>query len=247
MTEFITQNPILALIVTIVPVAAVMWKVFHELYVKPRDFRIDLLKEDMARLSSQLGEFKKLREERVVTGQGHGDGSSQIEAWPTDLKPLEKGSLPIAQSTQGSKNPTDQIQTGPTDSKPPEKGPLRIAQSTQDSKNPADSLAVFYERWSDPSITELQKQKFERDWTGKDVRWAVSVDSVSKASHGNILASVRDGPRDKYAAPRATVVFSERDAEVLLSLQPGDPIVVTGKIREFFLGPMLDALTVERA
>jgi hypothetical protein len=43
------------------------------------------------------------------------------------------------------------------------------------------------------------------------------------------------------------LVFPERDADMLLSLQPDDPIVVTGKIRDFFLSPMLDALTVERA
>lgn len=216
MTEFIAQNPILALMVTIVPVAAVMWKVFHELYVKPRDFRIDLLKEDMARVSSQLDELRKLREGRVVTGQGHGDGSSRIEARPTDSTPLEKAPLPIVQPTQGS-------------------------------KTPADSLAVFYERWSDPSITELQKQKFERDWTGKDVRWAVSVELVNKASHGIVLVSVRDGPRDNLATPRAMLVFTEHNEEVLLSLQLRDRIVVTGKIREFFIKPMLDVLRVERA
>lgn len=215
MTEIITQNPIVALILITVPVAAVMWKIFHELYVKPRDFRIDLLKEDIARVSSQLEEFRNLREVRAIGGQGRADESPQIEARLTDSKPLEKVPLPITPSTQGS-------------------------------KTPADSLAALYERWSDPSITKLQKQKFERDWTGKEVRWVVSVDSVSEASHGKILVSARDGARDNFSAPRAILVFFERDAEVLLILQPGDPIVVTGTIREFFLGPMLDALTVER-
>jgi hypothetical protein len=216
MTELITQNPIVALIMIIVPVAGVMWKVFHELYVKPRDFRIDLLKEDMARVSSQLEEFRNVREARVIAGEGDPDESSETETRPTDSKPLKKAPLPIAQVTQ-------------------------------DSKTPADSLAVFYERWSDPSFTKLQKQKFERDWTGKDVRWVVSVDTVSEASHGNILVSARDGAPDRFSAPRAILIFSDRHTEVLLSLQPGDTIVVTGRIREFFLGPMLDGLTVERA
>jgi hypothetical protein len=216
MTELITQNPILSLILAIATVTGVMWKIFHELFVKPRDFRIDMLKEDNARVSSQLEEFRNLRETRVITGQGHADGSSQIEARPTDSKLLEKPPLPIAQSTQGS-------------------------------KSPVDSLAVFYERWSDPSITKLQKQKFERDWTGKDVRWVVSVESVSEASHGKIFVSVRDGARTQFNAPRAFLIFTERDAEVLLTLQPDDPIVVTGKICDFLLVPMLDALTVKRA
>jgi hypothetical protein len=213
MTELITQNPIVAFILTVASVVAVAWKVLHELFVKPRDFRIDLLSEDVARLTRQL----ESREVRVIAGQGHADESSQIEARPTDSKPLEKAPLPIAQSTQGS-------------------------------KTPADSLAVFYERWSDPSITKLQKQKFERDWTGKDVRWIVSVDAVSEASHGNILVSARDGAADKFSAPRAMLRFSDKPfAEMLLSLQPGDQIVVTGKIRDFFLSPTLDALTIDRA
>lgn len=246
MTEIITQNPIVALILIIVPVAAVMWKIFHELYVKPRDFRIDLLKEDMARLSSQLEDFRNPRV-RVISGESNADVSSPIEAVPTDTKPHAKAPLPIAQSNQGSKTTGDRIEARSTDSKLPEEGPLLIVQSSEGSKTPADSLAAFYERWSDPSITKLQKQKFERDWTGKDVRWVVSVDSVGEASHGNILVSVRDGARDDFSAPRAILVFSERDAEVLLSLRSGDPIVVTGKVREFFLGPMLDGLTVDRA
>lgn len=244
MINLITQNPIVALIIAIVPVVAVMWKVFHELYVKPRDFRIDSLKDDMARLNSQLEEFRNLRETRVVTG--HADRSSQIEARPTDSKSLENPPMPIAQSILGSGSPADQIAARPTDSKPPDKGPLPITQPTQDSKSPADSLAVFYERWTDPSITKLQKQKFERDWTGKDVRWVVSVESVSEASHGNIAVGVRDGAPEKFTAPRAVCLFSDRDAEMLLSLRPNDPIVVTGNIREFFVCPVLNALTLER-
>ena len=215
MIELITQNPIIALILGIVPVAAVMWKVFHALYVKPRDFRIDSLKEEIARINSQLQELRNLRETRVVTDQGHADAPSQIEARPTDSEPLEKPPRPIAQSIQGS-------------------------------SSPANSLAGLYERWTDPSMTKLQKQKFERDWTGKDVRWVVSVNSVSEASHGNISVTVRDGALDRFAAPRAIFSFSERDAEKLVSLQADDLIVVTGKIREFFLYPTLDALTIER-
>jgi len=247
MKDLITQNPIVVLILIIVPVAGVMWKVFHELYVKPRDFRIDLLKEDMTRLSSQLEEFRNPREARVISAQGNADGSFQIEASPTDSKALERTALLIARSGQAPETPVDPIAARSTNSKPPEKGALLIARSNPNSQTPADSLAVFYERWSDPSITKLQKQKFERDWAGKEVRWVVSVDSIGEASHGNILVSARDGARDDFSAPRAMLVFSERDAEVLLSLRPGDAIVVTGKIREYFLGPMLDALTVERA
>jgi len=246
MTELITQNPILSLILATATVTGVMWKVFHELYVKPRDFRIDMLKEDMARLSSQLEELRNLRETRVVAESGLAGGSSKTEAQSNDPKTLEKRPLSVSRSAERPPRPADRIEQRPTDSQSLATSSLPTAKSTQSSKSPADSLAAFYEHWSDPSITKLQKQKFERDWTGKDVRWVVSVEYISEASHGNIFVSVRDGPRDKFTTPRAMLIFSERKVELLLSLQPGDPIVVTGKIREFIINPMLDALTVER-
>ena len=72
-------DPIVAFILTVASVVAVAWKVLHELFVKPRDFKIDLLSEDVARLTRQL----ESREVRVIAGQGHADESSQIEARPT--------------------------------------------------------------------------------------------------------------------------------------------------------------------
>jgi hypothetical protein len=48
--DLIQKNPIVSLIVVLVPIVALVWKVFHELYVKPRDYRIESLKDEMARL-----------------------------------------------------------------------------------------------------------------------------------------------------------------------------------------------------
>ena len=166
-----------------------------------------------------------LSETRVVTEQGHADGSSQIVMRAIDSKQVEKPPMPIAQSIHGSRIAPDRIANQPTDSKPPEKGPLAITQRLQGSKSPADSLAVFFERWTDPSMTKLQKQKFERDWTGEDVRWIVSVYTVSEASNGRIHVAVRDSALDKFAVPLALLIFDERHAEMLQSLQVGDPIV----------------------
>jgi hypothetical protein len=248
MTDLITQNPIVALVLVIVPVAAVMWKVFHALYVKPRDFRIDMLKEDMARLNSQLEELRNLpRETSLLRESGHVDGPAQAEAPPNGSKTLEKLPRAAEQSAESPPRPADRTEQHPTNSQPLERSSLTTAKPAQGSKSPADSLAALYEQWSDPSITKLQKQKFEQDWIEKDVRWLVWVDSVGEVSHGRIFVNARDGPSDNYAAPRAILICPERDAGVLLSVRPGDAILVSGKIHEFFIIPTVDVSTIERA
>jgi hypothetical protein len=244
MIEFITQNPIIALILAIVPVAAVMWKVFHELYVKPRDFRIDVLKEDMARLSSQLEEVRNLRASHVVAESGGTGALPHTEVLLSDSKALEELPVPVAGRPA---RPANRIEQTSQDSQSPDRTVPPTATSAQTSRSPADSLAALYERWRDPAMTELQKQKFERDWIGKEVRWLVWVDSVGEASHGRIFISARDGSRDQFAAPRTLLVCPERDAELLLTLRPGDSIAVSGKIREFFVSPSVDVSAIERA
>jgi hypothetical protein len=244
MTDLITQNPIVAFVLAIVSVAAVMWKIFHALYVKPRDFRIDMLKEDMARLRGQLEDLKGATPgttpgTSVTTAPGHA-GAASAGAPPHPSTALESRSRPSELPTR------PEAEQPPADLQVPEGSSRPTGEPGQSSKSPADSLSALYEQWSDPSMTKLQKQKFEQDWIGKDVRWSVSTESVGEASHGRIFVGARDGAKEGFAAARSILVCSERHADVLLSLRPGDQIVVTGKIREFFIIPSVDVSAIER-
>ena len=54
MQQAILNNPIVALIVIIVPIVAIAWKVLDALYVKPRDFRITTLEKHVEQLRNEL-------------------------------------------------------------------------------------------------------------------------------------------------------------------------------------------------
>ena len=61
MGDLIAQNPVLAYLALVAAIVAGTWKVFHELYVKPRDFRIDSLKEQLGKLITELDERRNHR------------------------------------------------------------------------------------------------------------------------------------------------------------------------------------------
>lgn len=54
MLELIQQNPIISLVVLVVPTIGVAWKVFEVLYVKPRDFRISVLEKNVDELRKEI-------------------------------------------------------------------------------------------------------------------------------------------------------------------------------------------------
>jgi hypothetical protein len=57
--ELILANPIISLILVVVPTAGVVWKVLHALYVKPRDFRINTMEKDIYVLRNEILKIEK--------------------------------------------------------------------------------------------------------------------------------------------------------------------------------------------
>ena len=59
MNEVITQNPIISLIIILVPTVAVIWKVMEVLYIKPREFRINSLENHLNELRNEIEKIEK--------------------------------------------------------------------------------------------------------------------------------------------------------------------------------------------
>lgn len=57
--ELILANPIISLILVVIPTAGVVWKVLHTLYVKPRDFRINTMEKDIDVLRIEILKIEK--------------------------------------------------------------------------------------------------------------------------------------------------------------------------------------------
>ena len=217
MLDLITQNPVVSFLLALVPVTAAVWKVLHELYVKPRDFRIDSLKDEMARLNHELDHLNQSSPPPLPTTTPR-SVSSEVALSATPV--VANAVLSVPPIVDGS-NPNVQ-------------------------QSPLSSLKDCYEKWRDPSRTELQKQRFEKDLIGQTARWDVVVESVSEASHGKIVLYVKDGDVSRFDAPRGAAWFTEQDEPVLLDLKKGDRVTVEGRIREFFLFPGLDSATLTR-
>lgn len=52
--QLILDNPIVSLFIILAPVIGVSWKVFHVLYVKPRDFKIASMRDDIESLKNEV-------------------------------------------------------------------------------------------------------------------------------------------------------------------------------------------------
>ena len=52
--ELVLQNPIIGLLLILVPSVGIVWKVLHALYVKPRDFRINSMEKDIDMLRNEI-------------------------------------------------------------------------------------------------------------------------------------------------------------------------------------------------
>jgi hypothetical protein len=198
---------------------AAAWKVFHELYVKPKDMRIDLLKDDMARLNRELDLLKKVPTEplSILTAR-----PATVSALPL-MQPLPDA-LPIAKA-----------EALPATA-PPQSG----AQT-----DPSSSLAACIAEWENEALTNLQRKDFEKRWTGKHVKWIAAVDSVEAASSNWIYVRVTENIRD-YFNPKAVLIFPSSRAAELVSLSKGQHVVVEGTIHEFFLHPTLQEPRIER-
>ena len=239
-SELIRQNQLLAYILGLIAIVGTIWKVNHALYVKPRDFVIDSLKDDMTRLKSELDELRgAAATSRPEERSGKADSISGRRGAASTLQRASVGNeieghervLPIPAShappTPVGAQSTAQLDGG-------KKG---------EAPTPLTSLRACYEQWKTPSFTELQKKRFEKEFVGKKIDWDVSVYSVSPASHGQISVTVQD-EGEKYDRPSATVRFAESQEDSLVAIQKDDRVNVKGTLREFFLWPTVDGTAI---
>jgi hypothetical protein len=57
--DLILQNPIASLLLVVIPLAGIIWKVLYALYVKPRDFRISTMEQDISDLRNEVLNMEK--------------------------------------------------------------------------------------------------------------------------------------------------------------------------------------------
>lgn len=240
-SEIIRQNQVLAYILGFIAIAGTIWKVNHALYVKPRDFVIDSLKDDMTRLKGELDEFRRASTKALPEER-------EGEAVPVPVRlgataALQNKTPDVSIQGVGSETPL------PTSASP---APALFGGALPSRENvgkeetvatPLTSLRSCYEQWKTPSFTDLQKKHFEKHFIGKAIDWDVEVFAVNPPSNGRISVTVQD-EGEMFDRPSAIVRFADSLEDSLVSVRKGDRVNVRGMLREFFLWPTVDGTAI---
>ena len=217
LAEIFTQYPALGWILFAAVAFGALWKVFNVLYVKPRDFRIDSLEQELKGL-------KATPKERESGGV------------PTPTAPVRQ--LETHDRAKLAEPNTPAI-VSPTAS-PPE----QQANEGDPLAEGLRSLAIALARLNDKDSTRLQLESVVQYFIGKHVVWSATVLSVSDVKYGSISVTLRDGD-DQLSGAHAK--FDETQRADLLKLRRGDRVVVSGQITQIRIGtPFLEQCSITK-
>jgi hypothetical protein len=209
MLELIQQNPLVSLILILVPVIAGTWKVFDVLFVKPRDFRIAILEKNVDELRKEF--------QRLPTAP------SNVLPEATET-PRAVASVPTAASEAAQAEKIEKLVEGTT---------------------LLNDLSAFYASWRDKSLTELQRDQFEKNYVGQRVVWRARLGNVTEEKDGLLWVSLTSEKERDYGV-HVIAIFDSRHKEALLVLKKEEIVTVSGVIDRFFLSPMIKDCNVVR-
>lgn len=114
-----------------------------------------------------------------------------------------------------------------------------IVENESHLKEEINTLQELYIAWKDKSLTELQKNRFEKNFSGKEVIWDVYVISIAEPKDGKIFVNLAHDKERSFDGATAFADFDSKHEEVLALLSKGEKIRIKGIIDKFFLSPIL--------
>jgi hypothetical protein len=199
LNKLIQDNLLISLIVIIVPIVAVAWKIMETLFIKPREFRINILEKDLEKLRNEFLRIDKQQGEKILPEGKHSKTTIMNKENEPHIKKVENQIV---------------------------------------SSNYLNTLHELYSGWRDKNLTDLQRKRFENDFSGKEVIWDVYVTSISESENERIYLGVAHDIKENYH-DNAVAFFDSKDEEALALLGKGDKIRIKGTIERFFLMPSL--------
>ena len=207
MLDLIQQNPLVSLVLILVPAIGVIWKIFDVLFLKPRDFRIAVLEKNVDDLRKEF--------QRTPTH-------------PVDVAPAA-GETPRADESNR-----------PASREAEAEKIERLVEGTTFLNN----LSAFFEAWKDESLTDLQRDQFEKNYAGQRVVWRARFQDASEKD-GSLWTSLLSENEREYGV-HVIAVFGSKHKEALLMLNKGEVVTISGVIDRFFLGPILKDCEIVR-
>jgi len=101
-----------------------------------------------------------------------------------------------------------------------------------------NSMPAFYESWKDKSLTELQRDQFEKNYLGQKIVWRARLGNVSEEKNGLLWVSLTSEREGDYGV-HVIAVFDSKHKESLLILNKGEMVTVSGVIDSFSLSPLI--------
>lgn len=108
-----------------------------------------------------------------------------------------------------------------------------------------NDLSSFYGAWKSPSLTELQREHFEKTYVGQKVIWRARLGSVSEEKSGLLWVGLSSTKEREYGV-HVNALFDLKHKESLLLLNKGDIVTVSATIDSFYLSPVLKDCSVVR-
>lgn len=108
-----------------------------------------------------------------------------------------------------------------------------------------NDLNAFYAAWKNPSLTDLQREHFEKTYVGQKVIWRARLGSVSEEKNGLVWVGLNSTKERDYD-PHVIAVFDLKHKEALLLLNKEEIVTVSGSIDSFFLSPILKDCSIVR-
>lgn len=108
-----------------------------------------------------------------------------------------------------------------------------------------NDVSAFYEAWKSKSLTELQRDQFEKNYLGQKVVWRTRLGDVSEERDSLLWVSLTSPKEGDYGA-HVIAVFEPKFKEALLMLKKGEIVTVSGVIERFSLSPLLRSCTLGR-
>jgi len=108
-----------------------------------------------------------------------------------------------------------------------------------------NSMTAFYESWKDKSLTDLQRDQFEKNYIGRKVVWSARLGEVSQEKNGLLWVSLTSEKEQDYGV-HVIAVFESKYKETLLMVNKGQIVTVSGAIDSFSLSPLIKDCAIVR-
>ncbi len=108
-----------------------------------------------------------------------------------------------------------------------------------------NDMDQFYDSWKDKTLTDLQRDQFEKNYIGQKVVWEANFSSVTEETDGLLWVSLTSVKENNYGH-HVIAVFEASHKEALLTINKDELVVVSGVVDSFSLSPLIKKCSVTR-